>query len=91
MLVSVLLATTFGCGVFIAAAHVINRRFLAPVYDVVANLLAFACATGSSALMGEWVAAGFAAVAVACWLFLGLRTYRAIHRSVPLTGQTNNA
>ncbi|MCW2813038.1 MAG: hypothetical protein JWN84_493, partial [Nocardioides sp.] len=32
--VSLLLSVTFGCGVLIAAAHVVNRRFIAPVYDV---------------------------------------------------------
>ena len=39
---SLLLSVTFACGVLIAVAHVLNRRFIAPGYDVVANLTAFA-------------------------------------------------
>ena len=37
--VSFLLSVTFACGLLIAGAHVLNRRFIAPVYDVVANRL----------------------------------------------------
>ena len=40
-MVSFLLSVTFACGVFIAVAHVVNQRFIAPVYDVAANLAAF--------------------------------------------------
>lgn len=36
-MVSFLLSVTFACGVVIAVSHVINRRFVAPVYDVVAK------------------------------------------------------
>jgi hypothetical protein len=35
---------------FIAVAHVLNQRFIAPVYDVVANLTAFGCAVAVSVL-----------------------------------------
>jgi hypothetical protein len=72
--VGALLAVTFGCGVFIAVAHVVNRPFVAPVYDVVANLVAFACATLASALLGHRVPAALSAVAVACWIVLARRT-----------------
>jgi len=48
--VSFLLSVTFGCGVFIAVAHVVNQRFIAPAYDVAANLVAFGCAAAASAL-----------------------------------------
>ena len=34
---SLLLYVTFACGLLIAVAHVLNRRFIAPGYDVVAN------------------------------------------------------
>ena len=40
-MVSFLLSVTFACGLVIAVAHVINRRFIAPVYDVILNLAAF--------------------------------------------------
>ncbi|GAB3939490.1 hypothetical protein [Corynebacterium tapiri] len=85
-MLSLLLATTFGCGVFIAAAHVVNRRFLAPLYDVLANLLAFICATVSSYLLREWIPMVLAATAVACWLLLAGRTYRAYRDGIPATG-----
>ena len=49
---SVLLSVTFACGVVIAISHVINRRFVAPVYDVIANLTAFACAVAACTLAG---------------------------------------
>lgn len=77
-MVGLLLAVTFGCGVFIAAAHVLNRRFVAPVYDVVANLVAFVCATAASTRLGHRPSAVLSAVAVACWVLLGRRTWRAI-------------
>jgi hypothetical protein len=72
--VSVLLSVTFACGVVIAVAHVINRRFIAPVYDVVANLTAFGCAVAASMLLGHWVPALLSAIAVLCWLALARRT-----------------
>jgi len=70
------LSVTFACGLVIAVAHVINRRFVAPAYDVVANLIGFTCAVAASALLGHWAPAALSTVAVACWLILGLRTLR---------------
>jgi drug/metabolite transporter (DMT)-like permease len=72
--VGFLLSVTFACGLFIAIAHVVNRRFIAPVYDVVANLLAFGCATAASALLDHPLPALLSAVAVVCWLGLARRT-----------------
>lgn len=86
-MISFLLSVTFGCGVFIAAAHVINVRFVAPIYDVVANLVAFISAVAASMLLHHWVPATFAAVAVLCWLTLARRTLRALRRAEPRTGQ----
>lgn len=71
---SSLLAVTFGCGVVIAVAHVLNRRFIAPVYDVVANLTAFGCATAASLLLGHFVPALLSATAIVCWFVLARRT-----------------
>jgi predicted Abi (CAAX) family protease len=76
-MVSGLLAVTFACGLVIALAHVANMSFVAPVYDVVANLLAFGCAVAASILLGHWVPALLSAVAVVCWLVLARRTFRA--------------
>jgi hypothetical protein len=72
--VGFLLSVTFACGLFIAIAHVVNRRFIAPVYDVIANLLAFGCATAASALLDHPLPALLSAVAVVCWLGLARRT-----------------
>jgi hypothetical protein len=72
--VSALLSVTFACGVFIAVAHVVNQRFVAPVYDVVANLAAFGCAVAASVLLGHLVPALLASAAIACWLVLARRT-----------------
>ena len=77
---SVLLAVTFACGLLIAVAHVLNRNFVAPVYDVVANLVAFGCAVAASALLGHRVPAALSATAIVCWLVLARRTIRA-HRT----------
>jgi len=74
--VSLLLSVTFACGLFIALAHVMNQRFVAPVYDVAANLAAFGCAVAASALLGHAVPAMLSAVAVLCWLVLARRTIR---------------
>lgn len=52
-MVSLLLSVTFACGLLIAIAHVLNWRFIAPVYDVAANLTAFGCAVAASLLMGH--------------------------------------
>jgi hypothetical protein len=76
--VGFLLSVTFACGLFIAVAHVINQRFIAPLYDVIANLVAFGCATAASALLDHPVPALLSAGAVACWLVLARRTI--LHR-----------
>lgn len=76
-MVSALLSVTFACGVIIAVAHVVNTRFVAPVYDVVANLVAFACAVSASILLGHWAPASFAGLAIVCWLILARRTFLA--------------
>ena len=73
-MVSLLLSVTFACGLVIAVSHVINRRFIAPVYDVVANLLAFGCAVAASLLLGHWLPAVLSTIAVLCWLVLARRT-----------------
>ena len=72
--VSLLLSVTFACGVLIAVAHVVNQRFVAPVYDVAANLTAFGCAVGASVLLGHPVPAILSGVAILCWLVLARRT-----------------
>lgn len=74
--VSVLLSATFACGLFIAVAHVMNKRFIAPVYDVAANLTAFGCAVGASTLLGHPVPAILSGAAILCWLALARRTVR---------------
>lgn len=86
-MVGSLLAVTFACGLVVAVAHVVNRRFVAPVYDVAANLTAFACAVAASALLRHWLPAVLAALAVGCWLVLAWRTRGAIRRRQPLLGQ----
>ena len=73
-LVSFLLSVTFACGVLIAVAHVLNQRFIAPVYDVVANLTAFGCAVAASVLLGNPIPATLSSVAIVCWLVLARRT-----------------
>ena len=75
-MVSFLLSVTFACGVIIAVAHVVNQRFVAPVYDVVANLTAFGCAVAASVLLGHGIPAIFSGVAIVCWLVLARRTVR---------------
>jgi hypothetical protein len=72
--VSILLSVTFACGVLIAAAHVMNKRFVAPVYDVAANLTAFGCAVAASVLLGHPVPAILSGGAILCWLVLARRT-----------------
>jgi hypothetical protein len=73
-LVSLFLSVTFACGLFIAVAHVVNQRFIAPIYDVAANLTAFGCAVAASVLLDRLVPAMFSAVAFLCWLVLARRT-----------------
>ena len=75
--VSFLLSVTFACGLLIAVAHVFNQRFIAPAYDVAANLTAFGCAVSASLLLGHWTPALLSAVAFLCWLALARRTIRA--------------
>ena len=72
--VSFLLSVTFSCGLVIAVAHVLNRPFVAPVYDVVLNLIAFASAVGASLLLGHRAPALLSASAILCWLLLARRT-----------------
>jgi len=79
--VSLLLSVTFACGVLIAVAHVLNTAFVAPVYDVAANLTAFGCAIAASLLLDHWVPAMFCAVAIVCWLVLARRTFVARRRA----------
>lgn len=73
-MVNFLLSVTFACGVFIAVAHVVNQRFIAPVYDVVANLTAFGCAVAASVLLGHPIPAILAGAAIVSWLALARRT-----------------
>jgi hypothetical protein len=81
--VSLLLSVTFACGLVIAVAHVLNRQFVAPVYDVAANLLAFACAVAASVLLAHWTPAVLSSIAIVCWLVLARRTFRARRRTSP--------
>ncbi|MCW2857023.1 MAG: hypothetical protein JWR52_2638 [Marmoricola sp.] len=83
-MVSILLSVTFACGLLIAVAHVLNQSFIAPVYDVAANLAAFASAMAASILLGHVVPATFSAVAIGCWLVLARRTILA-RRGQPAT------
>jgi hypothetical protein len=78
--VSLLLSVTFACGVVIAVSHVVNRPFVAPVYDVVANLTAFGCAVAASLLLGHWLPAALSSIAIVCWLVLARRTYSSLRR-----------
>lgn len=79
-MVSFLLSVTFACGLIIAVAHVLNRKFIAPVYDVIANLVAFISAVAASILLGHWMPAAFSGVAVLCWVALARRTALALRR-----------
>jgi hypothetical protein len=75
--VALLLAVTFACGLLIAVAHVLNRSFVAPLYDVALNLIAFSCAVVASLLLGHLLPALLSAFAIVCWLQLARRTSRA--------------
>jgi len=75
-MVGSLLTVTFACGVLIAIAHVVNQRFVAPVYDVVANLVAFGSAVWASLLLGHPVPAVLSSLAIVCWILLARRTFR---------------
>jgi hypothetical protein len=81
--VSFLLSVTFACGLVIAISHVVNKPFIAPVYDVVANLTAFASAVAASLLLDHWVPALLSGVAILCWLVLARRTMVARRHSSP--------
>jgi hypothetical protein len=72
--VNLFLSITFSCGLIIAVAHVVNTNFIAPVYDVIANLTAFASAVAASVLLGHWIPATLSAGAFICWLVLARRT-----------------
>ena len=85
-MVSFLLSVTFACGLLIAVAHVLNRRFIAPVYDVAANLTAFGCAVAASLLLGHWIPALLSAIAILCWLALARRTMLARRADVATNG-----
>lgn len=76
-MVSLLLSATFACGLFIVVAHVASQKFVAPAYDVAANLLAFASATAASILLDHWLPAALSAGAIGCWIWLGRRTFLA--------------
>lgn len=90
--VSFLLSVTFACGVIIAVAHVVNVRFVAPVYDVVANLVAFVSAVAASVMLGHWVPAGLSSLAIICWLVLARRTFRTLrHRDAAPAGDPVSA
>jgi len=80
--VSFLLSVTFACGLVIAVAHVVNKGFVAPVYDVIANLTAFGCAVGASLLLRHWIPAALSTTAILCWLLLARRTVLARRKPV---------
>jgi len=79
--VSFLLSVTFACGVVIAFAHVVNKRFIAPAYDVVLNLAAFGCAVAASLLLDHRIPALLSSLAIVCWLVLARRTILARRKS----------
>ena len=85
-MVSLLLSVTFACGLLIAIAHVLNRGFVAPVYDVAANLTAFGCAVAASLMMGHWIPAVLSAIAMMCWMALARRTMLARRSEVETSG-----
>lgn len=86
-MINALLSVTFACGLTIAALHVINRRFIAPAYDVVLNLIAFVSAVITSVLLHHWMPAALSGLAVGAWILLALRTWRAGHHGLPRAGQ----
>ena len=86
-MVGFLLSVTFACGLVVAVAHVLNRRFIAPIYDVAANLTAFSCAVAAAVLLGHWEPAVLAGLATCCWLGLAWRTFDAVRRGRPRLGQ----
>lgn len=89
-MVSFLLSVTFACGVVIAFAHVVNKRFIAPAYDVVLNLTAFGCAVAASLLLDHRIPALLSSLAILCWLVLARRTILA-RRDVPASATNTDA
>lgn len=87
MLITVLLSITFACGLIIAALHVLNNQFIAPVYDVWLNFAAFAAATTSNTLLHQPLPAVLSGCAVAAWVYLGMRTVRAKRAGLVAGGQ----
>jgi hypothetical protein len=85
--VSFLLSVTFACGLVIAVAHVLNKGFVAPAYDVVLNMTAFAAAVASSLLLEHRAPAVLSGFAELCWLVLARRTVRARRRGLRSSGQ----
>ena len=90
-MVSVLLSVSFACGLLIAIGHVLNRRFIAPVYDVAANLTAFGCAVAASLLLGHWIPALLSTIAILCWLALARRTMLARRAEVATNEVATNS
>lgn len=86
-MVNFLLSVTFACGLIIAALHVVNRKFIAPVYDVVLNMVAFISAVITSVLLHHWLPAALSAAAVVAWVILALRTARILRRGEFAAGQ----
>jgi hypothetical protein len=85
--VSFLLSATFACGLVVAVSHVLNRPFVAPVYDVMANLTAFTSAVAASLLLDHWIPALLSGVAILCWLLLARRTLLDRRQSLTETGE----
>lgn len=86
-MVNLLLSVTSACGVIIAGLPVVNRRFVAPIYDVVLNLVAFVSAVITSILLGHVLPAILSGLTVAAWVLLAIRTARTMRAGEPRTGQ----
>lgn len=86
-MVNLLLSVTFACGVLIAMAHVVNTKFIAPVYDVVLNLVAFCSSVVASALLRHTVPALLSALAVLCWIVLARRTWLTLREANSRDGE----
>jgi len=68
------LSITFASGLVIAVAHVLNKQFIAPSYDVIANLTAFSSAVAASTMLRHWIPVTLSTGAILCWLVLARRT-----------------
>lgn len=86
-MVNLLLSVTFACGVLIAMAHVVNTKFIAPVYDVVLNLVAFCSSVVASSLLHHVLPAALSGLAVLCWIVLARRTWLALREAKPRDGE----